>query len=382
MSDLLLHIPTKIFFGPDVVNRIGQTVAELGTRALLVTESAHHQGKLVERVEELLTRKGVHTILFDHVDPGGSNATIDELISLVRVSQARVVIGLGGMKVLSAARCAAVAAAADVSIYRILDGQQPEKPAIPYVEIPTSFRNHVMLRNEFVVSDTENGHARLVRTAPGLVKAVFLDPNLAASMSAKYAAATMMDTLLACIEGYVSSRSTFLSDTLFLRAIDTLKESIDELSRDPTETASRVRAGEAGLLCAIGLSVSSQGPGGALTYAINSLHNVPKSWVAAALLPHMLDHFAGVRPAKIAKVARALGEDVPGLHEGEDAELASTVARRIIAKLELPGRLRDFDLSLDDVAEIAEVAASFEMISFGPVSLSESDLYELVKQAF
>lgn len=382
MSDLFLHIPAKILFGPDVVNRIGQTVAELGSRALLVTESALHQGKLVERVEELLAKKGVHTILFDRVDPGGSNTTIDELISLVRVSQAKVVIGLGGMKVLSAARCAAVAAASDVSIYRILEGQDPDKAAIPYVEVPTSFRNHVMLRDEFVIADAENGRARLVRSAPNLVKAVFLDPNLAGSMSAKYAAATMMDTLLACIEGYVSTKATFLSDTLFLRAIDTLKESIDELGRDPGGSGSRVHAGEAGLLCAIGLSMSSQGAGGALTYTINSLHNVPKSWVATALLPHILDYCAGVRPAKIARVARALGEDVPGLHEGDDAVQASTVVRRIIARLGLPGRLRDFDLSLDDVAEIAEVAARFEMVSFGPVALSESDLYELVKQAF
>ncbi len=382
MPDLLLHIPTRILFGPDIVNRIGQTVAGYGTRALLVTDSAHQQAKLVERIEELLARKSIHTILFDHVGPGGANAALDELISLVRVSQARVVIGLGGMKALSAARCAAAAAPSDLSIYRVLAGEIPEKPAIPYVEVPISFRNHMMLRDEFVLTDSENGHARVIRGPEGLVKAVFLDPNLATAASAKYAAATMMDMLLACVEGYVSVKSTFLSDTLFLRAIDTLKESIDELSRDPGETASRLRAGEAGLMCAIGLSMSSQGPGGALTYAINGLHNVPKSWVAATLLPHILDHFCSVKPAKIARVARALGEDVPGLHEGEDAQQASTVARRIIARLGLPGRLRDFDLSLEDIAEIAEVAASFEMVNLSPVALSESDLYEMAKQAF
>lgn len=382
MPDLLFHIPTKVLFGPDVVNRIGQTVAGFGSRALVVTDSAHHQAKLVDRIEELLAKKGINTILFDNVGPGGANAVLDELISLVRVSQAKVVIGLGGMKALSAARCAAVAAASDLSIYRVLAGEQPDRPAIPYVEVPTSFRNHMMLRDEFVLTDSENGHARMVRGTPGLVKAIFLDPNLATSVSAKYAAATMMDMLLACVEGYVSVKSTFLSDTLFLRAIDTLKESIDELSRNPGETTSRIRAGEAGLLSAIGLSMSSQGPGGALTYSINGLHNVPKSWVAATLLPHILDYFCGVKPAKIARVARALGEDVPGLHEGEDAQQASTVARRIIAKLELPGRLRDFDLSLEDIAEIAEVAATFEMVNLAPVALSESDLYEMAKQAF
>ena len=382
MADLLLHVPARILFGPDVVNRIGQTVADIGNRALLVSESGHHHTQLVERVEDLLQKRGVDSIRFDQVGPGGSNATIDELISLARVSQARVVIGLGGMKVLSAARCAAVAATSDISIYRILDGKHPTRPPIPYVEVPTSFRNHVMLRDEFVISDTETGHARLVRTAPGLVKAVFLDPNLAGSMSAKYAAATMLDTLLACIEGYLSTKSTFLSDTLFLRAVDILKASMDTLARDPSEMAARVHAGEAGLLCALGLAMSSQGPGGALTYAVNSLHNVPKSWVATALLPHVLDHFAGVKPAKVARIARALGEDVPGLEDGDDAALASTVSRRLIARLGLPARLRDFDIALDDMPRIAEVASTFEMVSFGPVALSVDDLYELVKRAF
>jgi alcohol dehydrogenase len=131
----------------------------------------------------------------------------------------------------------------------------------------------------------------------------------------------------------------------------------------------------------VGLSISTQGAGGALVYALNGRFGVPKSWLATALLPHVLDYHAGVRPEKVAKIARALGEDIPGISNQDDANQASTVTRRLIGKLSLPARLQDFDLSLDDMVEVAEIAAGLEMVGFAPVAFSQQDLYDLLKQA-
>jgi alcohol dehydrogenase len=221
----------------------------------------------------------------------------------------------------------------------------------------------------------------VITTETGVARQVLFDPKLAMSLPPKYAASTMMDILLAAVEGYLSTRSAFLSDTLFLRAIDTVKEAVDDVLRSGDSTGPRERASEAGLLTAVGLSISSQGAGGALVYAMNGRYGVPKSWLATALLPHVLDYHAGVRPEKVAKIARALGEDIPGISNQDDANQASTVTRRLIGKLALPARLQDFDLALDDMVEVAEIAAGFEMVGYAPVAFSRQDLYDLLKQA-
>jgi alcohol dehydrogenase len=381
MNDFVFDLPASVTFGNDAVNRVAQTAAAYGTRALLVSEPVQREQGVVRRVEDLCARRDVNLITHADIPMRATSATVSELVSIARASHAQVVIGLGGMRVLAAARAAAVAAPASNSLYRLLTGEHPAQPPLPYIEIPTSFRDHFMFKGRFLITEGETRRAVPVSATGGVARAALFDPKLSMSLPTKYAASTMMDILLAAVEGYLSTRSAFLSDTLFLRAIDTVKEAVDDLLRSGDTVGPRERATEAGLLTAVGLSISTQGAGGALVYALNGRFGVPKSWLATALLPHVLDYHAGVRPEKVAKIARALGEDIPGISNQDDADQASTVTRRLIGKLSLPARLQDFDLTLDDMVEVAEIAAGLEMVSFAPVAFSRQDLYDLLKQA-
>ncbi len=382
MAEFEFHVPACLVFGADSINTVGARAGEFGSRALLITESVLYDGGHVEKVRDILRRKSIDCIVYDELSPGSTSSGIDEIVQLARASQSQVIIGMGGMRVLSAARCTASAAATRTGLTDLLSGQLPNRPPVPYIEIPSSYRNHFMLKHECVITDDVTRHARVLPLPVGVVKYELIDPNLTLSLSPKYAAAVMLDSLLAAIEGYLSTKSTFLSDTLFLRAIDMLKESIEGIGKSPNDMRHRLRAAEGGLMSAIGLGVSSQGAGGALSYAINARYNVPKSWIATALLPHILDQTATVRPVKTGKVARALGEDIIGINNAGEAGQASVAARRLLGLLGLPGRLREFDLSMDEMYEVCETAASFEMITSSPMPLGAQDLFEIVKQAF
>jgi alcohol dehydrogenase class IV len=381
MNDFVFDLPASVIFGNDAVNRVAQAAAQFGSRALLVSEPVQREQGVVRRVEDLCARRDVNLMTHADLPLRTTTANVSELVSLARASKTQVVIGLGGMRVLAAARATAIAAADGNSLYRLFEGEQPAGAAIPFIEVPTSFRDHFMFRSRFFITEAESRTARPIDVESGVARVVLFDPKLAMSLSTKYAASTMMDILLASVEGYLSTKSAFLSDTLFLRAIDTVKEAVDDLLRSGDSVGPRERATQAGLLTAVGLSISSQGAGGALTYAMNSRFSVPKSWLATVLLPHVLDYHAGVRPEKVAKIARALGEDIPGISNQDDANQASTVTRRLIGKLSLPARLQDFDLRLDDMVEVAEIAAGFQMVGYAPVAFSRQDLYDLLKQA-
>jgi alcohol dehydrogenase class IV len=77
-----------------------------------------------------------------------------------------------------------------------------------------------------------------------------------------------------------------------------------------------------------------------------------------------------------------LGEDVEGLAPPEAAVRAAECVRRLIGTLALPTRLRDFDLNLDDMIEVAATARTYDMINYLPRAISTEDLYEVVKTAF
>ena len=383
MSDLHLYLPSKIVYGPDSVNRLGAAAAELGERALVVAEPAlTGKSDAVRIIRDALTKRSIQSVVYDELPSRIGSGAITKAVTIGRAGRAQMVIGVGGGSVISAAKCVAAGIAGDASMYQLVSGGVVAEQALPFIGLPTSLRDPMLLTDRAMVVDVETSTARLVRFASPPTSWAIVDPKLGFSISRKLTAAIMMDILLSSIEGYLSAKSTFFSDTLFLRAIDTVKESVDELLLDPEDRDSSRRAAEAGLMMAIGLAVSSLGPGSALAYSINAKYDIPKVWLGTVLLPHLLDFHAQAKPAKVAKIARALGEDIAGINNADDAGQASTVARRLIGKLDLTGRLRELDVRLEDLYDIAEGASKLELVSHSSVPFGPQELHDLLKQAY
>ncbi|MBE3131456.1 MAG: iron-containing alcohol dehydrogenase [Acidobacteria bacterium] len=382
MPDIIFHIPTRVVFGLDTINRIGQIVSEYGERAFLVTEAILYEGKVINKVQEILDKKGTQYIVFDEVVPNATSRTVDDGVTLARGAHAEVVIGLGGARTLSIAKAIAMTVPSEAEMDDFLSGVQPQSPPLAYIEVPTTCRNPFMFVDEYLMVDARDRTGRIGRTQKGITKTVLIDPKLSLTLPAKYTATTVMDTLLACIEGYLSGRANFLSDTYFMKAIETLGALITEGMQNVDDIRMRINASVAGLLAGLGLSTSKLGIGSALSFAINAKFMAPKSWVSTILLPYVLEFAVNVRGDRIAEVARLLGEDLSDVPAVEAPTRAIEAVRRIIGSLALPTRLREFDLSLDEMFEVAGVARSFDMMNYLPRVVSTEDIYEMIKSAF
>jgi len=381
MQNFILRMPSTLAFGQDVLPRLGPAAQEFGKRALVISESVLHEGHHVDRVVDILKRAGMDTMVYDELMPGTPAAAIDELASLARASRTSVVVGLGGMRVLSVARAAANLAADKLTIGNLFDGKVPER-SLPYIEVPSSYRNHMMMRNEAVVKDGTAGRARIITLAPDTVKAVVFDTTFSQTLSSKYALAAILDTLLAAIEGFFSTTGTLYSDTLLERAISELHSAALMGVRNPADARFRYRAAEAGLLTAMGLGVSGQGIGGILSYVLNARFSLPKSWVATILLPHVVDLLTPRNPDKAAQVAAALGEPVERIRAVDDAPRAARGVRKLLSQLDLPIRLRDLDVTHEELSGSAEEALDYRGLSSVPGGASEEDLQQLVSSAY
>ena len=382
MPDISFSIPTDVRFGLDVVNRIAAVVGSYGERVLLVTEAILYEGKVIDRIQALFEKKGIQYIVFDEVVPHATSVVVDEGVKLARSARAEIVIGLGGVRTLSVAKCIAMVAPGDVDMDEYLAGVQPSGEPLAYIAIPTTCRDPFLLVDEYLVTDGRDRSAKIGRTQKRITKAVIVDPKLTITLPPKYTATTLMDTLLSAVEGYLSSRSSFLSDTFFLRACELVGKIIGQLVDQPDDLRVRMNASMAGLLTAIGLTMSKSGVGTALAYAINGNFMVPKSWISSIMLPHVMEFYSGIASEKLTRVAGFLGEDVDEAAPVEGAGRAVEAVRRIIGSLGLPTRLRDFDLNLDDMVDIASIARNFDMMNYLPRSISAEDLYELVKSSY
>jgi alcohol dehydrogenase class IV len=372
MAEVSFNFPGKLFFGSDVLNLLGSLAASFGNRAMFIADTALHESRHIERIQDSLRKKNIDCILRDDAAAAGPRA-LNELLDFAKASRTQVFLGLGGCSVLNTARKAACFASGQKN-------REGLPVPLPYIEIPSVFRNPYMISSAYVDADPLSRRPVLARCADGLPKAVLMDPSITAGLSPKFMGALMLDTLLLAAEGYLGVNENFFSDAQFLTAIELLGQGIAEAIRGVKDLRPRVKACQAGILCAFGISASGPGMGTVLSLALNGLFGVPKSWAAAILLPHMLDILAETRAERMMAAAKALGEDVFGLDAAAAARLVPLRVRRIIAQMCLPGRLRDLDIKMNELIDAAEAAAEFDATSRVPMTVD--GLYDILKHAY
>lgn len=375
-------IPAKLKFGVDVVNRIGNVVAEFGDKAILVTEGILHESGTINRIAEIIQKKGCQVIIFDDVAPNSMSDIINYGTEVARSSYANVVIGMGGIRCLSIAKAIAMLSnnRGDISDY--FSGLIPQNPSIPYIEIPTTPRNPFMFTDEYWAVNAKNRNSSILKTKEDTTRYVLFDPMLTTTLPRRFTATTTIYALSNAIEGYVSTRSNYLSDTLFLRGISLIKENLTQAVNIPDDINSRANLGLAGLLICLALSMSSTGIVSAVSYVLSAKYRIHKSLSTSVLLPNVMSFNITSSPLKFVKLAEILGEDITNLSTVEAAIKAVENIKAMIIKLQLPVRLNEFELNKDDLITIADDAKKFDLFNYIPRSCSSEELYEILLSSY
>ncbi len=385
MTELQFDLSARIIYGSDILGKAASAVSALGRRVLIVTESVLHEGERIVALRSALERRGAACIVFDEVNGESGLAAIGRILSLARISHIDAIVGFGGVRTLNIAKAVAVVAGGEgrIEAYLAAGPESVDRP-LPYVEIPSTCRNPFMLQDRFLLIDRRSRRVEVVEAPRGTTRLVAIDPAYTIAMPRKFAVTTMFDTLLAAVEGYLSSHRNFLSDGLFLQAIASLRDAIPEaldLPGDPAPLESAVRAG---LLCGLGLAVSGLGPGSALSYALSARFGIPKSWSSAALLPHIVDLYAEMDERRLAEISFRLGEGERevGADPGPAAQAFSLLTRRLLGLSELPTRLRAFDVPLDGLESAAGIADGLPFAHTFPEPVDAGRLHDILKQAY
>jgi alcohol dehydrogenase len=378
--DISFQLDPQVVIGLDAINWTGTICSELGERVLIITEQVLYENRSIERLIAILEDAGVEAIVFDEI-PAQATADVAEAAGfLAQGARCSAIIGFGGLKTQSIARIAAMIVKTRISIFEMLDGAIV-RDFIPYVAIPTTGRDPFLFSRYFVAVDPRDRSAKLLKSPQGLCAAAVIDGGLSESLSGKFASTTAFDGFCVSAEAYCSTKASFLSDALLEQAIALYTQMMDSYI-DNRHFDMVGGATNAGLLMALGCTVSSPGIGTALAFALNGRFPVAKSWCSTILLPYILEKLVAARPEKLAKIATLMGEPTMGVPVGESANMTVDAIRRRMGILKVPARLKDYNLFLDRLVPTAEAARNLEFVAFSPWTVSVEDAYDLLKQAF
>jgi len=381
MADLLYYAPSKILLGMDTLNRLPALVKKHGSKVLLITEAILYERNIIQKIQEYLENAGIDVITFDEVVPNATSRATEDAIRLAKGSYTQVIVGVGGIRTLSCARCTAAAMNSDKHLDDILVENRTTNVPTPFIAVPSTNRDPFLFNNKALITDARDRTPHLVSVHEDTTKAVLIDPRLSLSLPTKYTATILAETLLTAIEGYISNKATFFSDTLFLKVIPELLSLLESGTKEPENVAMRTHAARMGILTSMGLAASAAGIGSAIAYSINSLLMIPKSWVSSVLLPHIIDYHSHSAGERLGIIAGAAGIDTENYTTEEAITELIEKIREQLTMLELPLRFYDFDIQVDDLTEVPTQALQFDMMNYIPRVANTEDVYDLLKRA-
>jgi alcohol dehydrogenase class IV len=346
-------VPTRIAEGEGCLLAERRHLAELGTKALIVTgrRSARANGSLAD-AEKALAENGQQARLFDQVDSNPTVACVLAGAELARREGCDFVIGIGGGSPMDAAKAiAALALQPGIKADGIFDA--PMSAALPIAAVPTTAGTGSELTPYSILTNDKAETKTSVASNALFPRVAFLDARYTYGLPRNVTVNTAIDAMCHAVEGMLSARSSFMTDTLALESLSLIGASLVKLARlgnkEPDADCRRtlLRASAlAGMVIANTGTTAVHAMGYGLTYHRHIDHGRANGLLLARYLRFVegREKEADAGGRKVADILKALGfSSVDGLASaldtllGEreaftDAELRAFAAKAITAK--------------------------------------------------
>lgn len=382
MADFIFKISPNIILGSYIATRLGQHASDWGDRFMLVVDPILKESGTTAKITQSLDERGVEYFVFDEIPNTASTETLKDALLLARESHVHGVIAVGGGRTLNLAKAVCALYREKGDLYEYIDGKAATTSPLPLICVPTTVRDSFIFTDRTPVSDARSTKIRLLKTQNGLCKLVLWDPNLQINLTEKQSACMSIEVLSFAIEGYLSQKSNFFSDMIIEKSVQLLSYALDGLPSLSITTPQEVLLTQGGCMASLGGASSSFGVANLLANAINSRYQISRSLTTAILLPYIIEDAASYRADKLATLAKLL-RACPQETETADAVTALTeYVRQKIAKVNIPARLKDLSLTIEQLSLAAEDAGELDLMNALPRSMTTDDLFDLIKRAY
>lgn len=383
MADFIFKISPNIVLGSYTANRLGQYALEYGKNFMVIIDPVLKESGTSDKVLNSLKEKNVEYFVFDEVPNCADTETLSNALKLAQDAKVHGIIAVGGGRVLSLGKAVCAIYYENKNVYDFIDVQAvPGNKMLPLICVPTTNRDSFLFTDRTMVTDSRSSKVKLIKTQNGLCRLVLWDPNLQIALTEKQVEIMAVEALGFAVEGYLSQKATFFSDMIIEKAVQLLSYALDGAPSLSITTPQEVLLAQGGCMASLGAASSSYGAAHLLSVAINSRYKVSRSLSMAILLPYIIEDAATFRADKLAVLAKYLRACEQDATPAEASAALAEYVRNKIAKVNIPARLKDLSLSIEQLALAAEDAGELDLINSLQRSMTTDDLFEIIKKAY
>ncbi len=376
-------LPARVLFGPGVAGEVGTAAAGMGRRVFLVTG---RDPARVATVETSLADAGLQCVAF----AAGGEPTVSMARDATRAARdagCDLVVAAGGGSALDLGKAVAglLGNGGDPLDYLEVIGRglPMQKPAVPFIAIPTTAGTGSEATRNAVLASREHGVKASLRSPHLLPRLALVDPGMTLGMTPEVTATTGMDALTQLIEPYTCLKAQPFTDALCREGIRRAARSLPAAFHDGTDLEARENMAVASLFGGMALANAGLGAVHGFAAAIGGRFPVAHGAICARLLgPVMQANLRALRQRMPGSPALARYDEVARLLTGDPGAVAEDGVRHVAR---LRGELRILTLSEcgvsgGDLPAIVEATRNASSTRANPVSLTIEELSDVLRE--
>lgn len=366
--------PTRIHFGINRTDDIGDIAVKYGKKCLLVTTADQPLQKLYERVIKSLGEQGIEVVHFDQVVPNPSLEVVELGIERAREEGVDFLVALGGGSSIDTAKSIAFKTKSDDlswdEIFEKFDSHRENYAArstsLPLVSIPTTSGTGSQVTQAAVIT---RGEEKLTFFHPDLFsKEAIVDPMLTTTLPVRMSAATGFDTFTHAFESYVNGHGSFYSKIDSIQAMKLVIEYLPLVVQDPKNVDYRQKLALADTLGGRALANAGAHTPHPLSEIIGGIINIPHGEALAAVYPAYIKNSLENQQDAFDDVAKLFGNN-------KTAKDLESLVSDFLLSINLRTRLSDYKMTEEDFDKILSHPV-LGFLPFGPREYMEKILNE------
>ncbi|XKM14410.1 iron-containing alcohol dehydrogenase [Orbaceae bacterium ac157xtp] len=378
-----MHINSTIFSGKGIINHI-DSILKNKQHVLFLTDANIIKLPEVKNLIKKVQDSVPIVTLVDNIAPEPSNHDVANLLQNMKVSNADLVIGVGGGSVLDVAKLVSVLCVKDANITldQLLDGIKPTKRCTSLL-IPTTAGTGSEATPNAILAIPEKETKQGIISPVMLPDYVCFEPSLIATMPAKVAASTGVDALCHLIECFTATISNPVGNNYALQGMQKLFNSLEKSIQDEADLEAKLNMLWASYYGGAAIAHAGTHLVHAMSYPLGGKYHIPHG-VANAIL--LVPCMAFIRESVIDKFAEAY-DLLP------DADLTLTSEQKshalvdyfdnLVKRLGLPTKLHELNILPDHLPHLVDGAmAVTRLMNNVPMKVNKDDVLKIYQSLF
>ncbi len=312
MYDFTFHNPTKIIFGADTEQQIGQELAAAGIKKVLLLSgqgSAKKSG-LLDRVIACLTAAGITFVALEGVVSNPMLSHARQGVALAKKEAVEAILAVGGGSVLDEAKAIAVGATTEIDVWEFFTGREVTA-ALPVFAIMTIAATGSEMNRNAVLTNEATRQKYNIASIHVHPRVSILNPVLTHTVPPDYTAYSAVDAIAHVLEGYCTKQpGTRLQDRLVESIVKTVMETTDLILQNPNHAEARASFMWAATLALNGLTPAGIGPysfpNHMIEHSLSALYNIPHGAGLAIVIPAWMRWYHSRNPEQFTRCSREL----------------------------------------------------------------------------